>query len=360
MKKVLHILNSLLPSGAETMLKNASEYWTIGEIHIVATTESIGGYAKSLEEAGYIIHHIYDKNEIKQHMKMCKLIKNEKFNIVHVHRESKALLYEFDAYVCGVETIVRTVHNVFKFTGLTRLRRIVTRNLGRWIGVIHVAIGKAVYENEKKILKNECVIVNNWYNNKVYTFVDKDKKSEMRSVLNVSDNTFCIVSVGNCSDVKNHMSILKAIKEISKNTKIMYFHIGKGINEGEEIKYVKEHDLEDVVRFLGYVEPAKYLEASDCYIMPSLHEGVSISALEAMATGMRCILTDVPGLNDFKMYDLDNVKYCELDDDKIRNTLLSVINMGNADNSIKQSNLIYKNYNIKHGVDGYQKLYEKN
>jgi glycosyltransferase involved in cell wall biosynthesis len=53
------------------------------------------------------------------------------------------------------------------------------------------------------------------------------------------------------------------------------------------------------VRFLGLVrDPVPYLQAADCYTLPSLTEGMPISLLEAMATGVPCVATAIGGTSE--------------------------------------------------------------
>ncbi|WP_342044838.1 glycosyltransferase [Bacillus sp. OTU530] len=362
--KILHVLNSLLPSGAETMLKTSAEYWGVDlEKHILATSSDIGPYAIELENAGYIIHHISANNSFKQHYKVMKFIKNGKFDIVHVHTEGQALYYELDAKLGSAKKVIRTVHNVFSFNGLLRIRRTITRFLGRIIGVKHIAISQSVYENEKKMFYNTCnAIVNNWYDETIFNFTSEETKREARAKLGISLDEFCIVSVGNCNIVKNHMSILRALVELKKrNHKFVYLHVGKGALEGEEKEFTLKNDLQENVRFIGFENPLTYLRAADLYIMPSLYEGVGIAALEAIGTGIPVLLTNVAGLKDFKEHAFDNVVYCELDNDSIKNGILDCIDSFKKEkytNSSKQVEEVQKIYGIKQGVKGYLKFYK--
>ena len=54
------------------------------------------------------------------------------------------------------------------------------------------------------------------------------------------------------------------------------------------------------VRFCGNQRDVRhYLIAADIYVMTSKHEGISLTTIEAMGTGIPAVLYDVPGLRDF-------------------------------------------------------------
>jgi glycosyltransferase involved in cell wall biosynthesis len=62
---------------------------------------------------------------------------------------------------------------------------------------------------------------------------------------------------------------------------------------------VAELVIKDKVRFLGsQADPLPFLWAADVFAMPSLHEGLGISAIEAVAAGVPLICSQVDGLSD--------------------------------------------------------------
>jgi glycosyltransferase involved in cell wall biosynthesis len=62
---------------------------------------------------------------------------------------------------------------------------------------------------------------------------------------------------------------------------------------------VAELGLSDRVHFLGEVpDPAEHLRAADAFVLPSVAEGMSNSLLEAMATGLTCLASDIGGNTD--------------------------------------------------------------
>ncbi len=362
---VCHILNSLLPSGAETMLVNSSKEWKNCELHVLVTLKDLGNYADTFKQAGYTVHHIYNENFIKQHLKVQKFFRDLKPDVVHVHRESQECYYAFDARISGIKHVVRTVHNVFSFTGLTRVRRIITRAFGRLLGTTYVAISQSVYENEKNRLYNKpSILIDNWCDEQKYEYITYHEQLEAQSNLSIEKNRMIIVSVGNCTKVKNHMMILKGLKFLISQgmTKVCYYHIGCGKDEALEKRYVCEHNLEKYVHFQGHTDPIQYLKVANLFIMPSIYEGVGISAMEAMFCGIPCLLTDVDGLRDFKALQCDEVSYCNLNQENFDFKLADLYGKyfeGRLEHSKRLSDEAHNKYNMKNSVRSYIELYTK-
>lgn len=362
--KVCHILNSLLPSGAETMLANSINAWAGYEMHIIATGIELGDYADTLQTAGYIIHHIRKNNFISQHMAIINFLRELKPDVVHIHRESQECYYALDARCAGVKNIVRTIHNVFAFEGYLRFRRIITRAVGRMLGTKYVAISKSVYENEKTTFHNIPMrIIFNWCDESKYNFISQNDKEVYRKKNQIQGNTMVILTVGNCSPVKNHLLLLKAIKKliVEEEADILYYHVGSGDEQEHEINYVKECHIENCVQFLGYTDPMEYMTLADLYVMPSLYEGVGISAMEAMFCGIPCLLTDVSGLKDFKSLNNEAIYYAGIDETdfyvKLRELYIDFQN-GRLNNNQQLSAAAHLNYSMVNSVHQYMEVYQ--
>ncbi len=79
-----------------------------------------------------------------------------------------------------------------------------------------------------------------------------------------------------------------------------------GAGELEEQLSVQLKDCNSNVVFPGYIrETAEYLSASDAFVLYSEAEGISNALLEAMASGLACICTDIAGNNEV-VEDMEN------------------------------------------------------
>ena len=122
----------------------------------------------------------------------------------------------------------------------------------------------------------------------------------VRKAWGFSEDQIIIISVGNCSEIKNHSDILRAISQLTTFEKnIIYFHVGEGESFTEELNLSHKLGIENYVKFAGKVDNIREaLICSDIFIMTSLLEGVGIASLEAGSCGLPLLIYDSPGLRE--------------------------------------------------------------
>lgn len=94
---------------------------------------------------------------------------------------------------------------------------------------------------------------------------------------------------------KNNQVIIKALGNI-KNENLHYILCGVGNKESELKALANEENIADNVHFLGYrIDIKELMNTSDIFVMPSFREGLSRSVMEAMASGLPCLVSQIRG-----------------------------------------------------------------
>lgn len=357
--KVLHILYQLRFSGAEIMIKNATPYWKEKGVvqHVLGTAHTIGDFANDLSSEGIVIHHIPYSNKLDFIYKLYRLIRQNRFDVVHIHVERTFLTYSLVARIAGVPVIIRTLHSTYNFDGLIRFNRAVRRWMVRILGVIQVSASAAVQENEFTRFHNPTQQINNWYDDSKFYPPSKNERTIAREKFILNDDRKVIISVGNCAPVKNHESIIRAISLLkNKSIQLEYWHIGEEDADKREQKLVYELNLNNMVKFWGRQKNIRdFLWAADVYIMPSFHEGFGIAMLEALATQIPVILARSPGLDQWAEF-FPNIIFTDTTPAGISNALLHTItNLGRT--KMEDGSFIKLNFGISRGAEEYLKLF---
>lgn len=111
-----------------------------------------------------------------------------------------------------------------------------------------------------------------------------------------------IIFVGRLVIQKDPMTFLKAIRHFSQNTRDFEVHImGDGNLRKKMEKFVQKNGLSKKVHFRGKISRAQMLaeyQAAHLLVAPSLNEGMSIAALEALCCGVYLIASRASGFED--------------------------------------------------------------
>lgn len=108
-----------------------------------------------------------------------------------------------------------------------------------------------------------------------------------------------VVFTGRLHPQKNLDFLLRAWAGVARRSTASLVLVGDGPDRGRLEALSAELDLADRVAFTGAVtDPAEYLRAADVFALPSVAEGMSNSLLEAMATALPCVASDIGGNDD--------------------------------------------------------------
>ena len=112
----------------------------------------------------------------------------------------------------------------------------------------------------------------------------------------VEDGKARLIAVGTLKPTKGCDRLLRMMQKLENAH--LYF-LGIGPMEQQLKDYVREHDLEDRVTFLGYqTNPYKYVAKCDLFVCSSFAEGFSTAATEALIVGTPVCTVEVSGMKE--------------------------------------------------------------
>jgi len=128
---------------------------------------------------------------------------------------------------------------------------------------------------------------------------DKGRLTEIRKRYDLGDEPY-LLGVGTLQPRKNYSLLIHAFKKVAQHyPHNLFIAGGRGWLYDEMMTQVNRLDLNDRVRFLGFVAdddlPALYSQAA-LFVFPSLYEGFGLPLLEAMACGVPVITSDASSL----------------------------------------------------------------
>lgn len=243
------------------------------------------------------------KNNLQVYKDLKNIIDTEQYEIIHCHTPMGGAIGRLAARSARKKgtKVIYTAHGFHFFKGAPLVNWLAYYPAERWLAKytdVLITINTEDYEIAKKFKVNRIEYVPG-------VGIDTDKfknievnRTEKRESLGVSEDDFMIISVGELNKNKNHQVIIRAIAKL-RNEKIKYVLCGQGPLETELRELAKELDVENQVKFLGFRKDVPDLmKVADLFAFPSYREGLSLSLMEAMASGLPVVCSEIRGNTD--------------------------------------------------------------
>ena len=296
MKKVLVVVKTLATSGVASVI--FSYYSVLNSSELLHIDFAAGNpieerYKKIIRDGKSQLYVLpeRDKNLLKYIMYLTKVLRDEKYEVIHVHGNSSLIFPELiAAKIANVKTRIAHCHNT---TCDHNFMAKVANPLFHLLYTDRVACGEKAgkwmfQERNFTILKNGIELEN--------AFFSKEKRTRVRQSLGVGDRLL-IGHVGGFNYQKNHEFLIEVFREIvKKNKNAMLLLVGKGEHADKIRELVEEYGLTDDVIFYGESNDVlSLMQAMDVFILPSRFEGLPCVLIEAQALGLPCIVSDAVG-----------------------------------------------------------------
>lgn len=164
---------------------------------------------------------------------------------------------------------------------------------------------------EPFIASDSCKVVSNAVDCDRFRF-NQNERSSLRRDLGMEDN-LVIGHVGRFAEQKNHAFLIDVMHEIANmDDRSKLLLLGSGPLEAQIKEKVDTLELSDRIIFAGAVSDSyRFYSAMDCFVLPSLYEGMPLALLEAQANGLPCVVSDVVSPMSFA---LDSVRTVSLNE----------------------------------------------
>lgn len=174
------------------------------------------------------------------------------------------------------------------------------------------AFGNLAFRNLDRL-----VSVSNKIQSELPSHIQKKSEVVLNGVEDTGENSTTVADsapltlcfVGRFVEAKGVWRLLEAVDIAHRGgVKIHLLLAGGGELESDLRAYVERRGLSDVVSFLGYVErPGEVFRRSHICVLPSLHEGLPLSLLEAMSARCALLGHNVPGVRDVIQHEINGL-----------------------------------------------------
>lgn len=323
--KVAEFVGSMNCGGTETMLMNVlrnidkEKY----EIHFIENVSEKCWYDDEIISlGGKIIKVKSKKSNIFEYTKeLIQIFQKNRYNVVHSHTYLHSGIIMYAAKKAGVDIRISHSHsnmNTIKHSFIYRIKKLLMTSLILKYSNKYVACSKeAGISLFGKEFEKKGIILHNPIEISKIDNINRDEVNNIKDKYSIlSNNQIVLGHVGRFIEIKNHKFLIEIAKRLhNMNINFKLLLLGNGENFENIKKLVKEYKLENFIIMTGNVKNVyDYMSIMDVFLMPSLYEGLPLTAVEAQASGVNCILsnnispeTDV-GLGIVKFLSLDNIQ----------------------------------------------------
>ena len=229
--------------------------------------------------------------------RLVTFLRREQIDLIHAHLPIPGVLARLAKARAGVRRLVYTEHS------LPSRHKFVTRMLNRTTYRMNdavIAVSEAVASQVKPYLRDGkplLVTVPNAVDVEMFDGLPASREAVYRE-FGFNPDTKLVIHVGNLRPVKGHRYLLAAARRVvDREPRARFLMVGLGPLAAALADDARRLGLNGHVVFTGFRSDATTLiGAADLFVLSSLHEGIPVSLLEAMAMGRPAVLTRVGGI----------------------------------------------------------------
>ena len=293
------MIQSLGPGGAERLVVDlCNEMVKTQEVYLLVLKEANLFYLPQVSPDVHVIQaHLPLGKNLKQFIISYRIIKGINPDIVHFHSQARYTILPANILLHRRFDFYMTIHSDVKggyWKGLSGLQVKLSGSLGKTkfitISPTNYLQFKSLYPKfNQRLIKNGRSLPNN---------VDDLEVEHEISSYKSDKNTLVFIHIASCVEVKNQTLLIDSFNQvINHGCNAILLIIGSGFDSARG-KALKDMACSRV-HFLGIKEHVyDYLAHSDLFLLSSLIEGMPMSIIEALLSGVPVISTPVCGAID--------------------------------------------------------------
>ena len=307
--RVCHVMSADLWAGAEVQVATLASYLArLPSVRLTAVLLNEGQLARDLRKLDVDVAVVEESRHSAPNIVafLARFFRTRRVDIVHTHRYKDTVLGTVAAKMVGVPHVVRTVHGLaepmrgwdrVKFQTYDALDKAALRLCADRI----IAVSNGMAETLRAAGHRRSAVI------PIHNGIDLGKAArvrvgrnadEVRRELGIPPGTLVVGTAGRLSPVKAQADLLRAAQRIlRKRQDARFLIVGDGPLRAELAALATQLGVDRACTFIGARQDIhELLAAMDIFVLPSLHEGIPMALLEAMALERPTVASAVGGI----------------------------------------------------------------
>jgi L-malate glycosyltransferase len=330
MATICHLLHTLNVGGAEVLAARLARQLSSKFRFVFACLDDLGSLGVQLRHEGFVVEVLQRRPGVDFGCmsRLREFWRRQKVEMVHAHQYTP-FFYATAARTFGRPPPVLFTEHGRWFPDYPRRKRILFNRLmlrrsDRVVGV-GAAVREALIRNEG-LAPNRVAVIHNGVDLTTFN-ADSSVRSSIRSDLDVLPEHFAVFQVARLDHLKDHLTAIRTVERVARQQpNIRLLLVGEGPEQATIAREIRKRGLSDQVRLLGLREDvAKILQAADLFLLTSVSEGIPVTVLEAMATGLAVVATGVGGVPEVVVSGITGLLAPAGDDAALAEAILHVL-----------------------------------
>jgi glycosyltransferase involved in cell wall biosynthesis len=309
--RILHIITNLPIGGAQDNTLITVDGLNKHRYEVTLISASDGDWFKRAKEipglrlivVNQLLREINLFQDVVALIKLYRLLKKGKYDIVHTHSSKPGVLGRIAAWLVGGHLIIHTIHGFPFHDFMHPMKRhfyiVIERLLAKFTHKL-ITVSKL---NQRKAIQLHIAPPEKFMN--IYSGIHFDRfenisinKNEKCREIGIDSNSKVIGMVGRLSTQKAPHFLINAVPTVLQHhPDARFIIVGDGELRPEIERLIKSLAIEKQVKILGYrSDIPELLMIMDIFVLSSSWEGLGRSLTEAMYLGRPVIATQVEGV----------------------------------------------------------------
>jgi len=364
MTRIVYVTTGLSYGGAETQIKNLALYlkqrkWSLSVVSMLPPQ----AYVDELESAGICVYNLRMRRKVpdpRAVLRLAAIVRRERPLVVHSHMVHANLLARITRLSVKMPVLVCTAHSIIEGGRAREIAYRLTDPLTDLTTQVSEA-GRLRYIQVGAVPSNKILYIPNGIDTARFQ-PNPNARQVVRDALGCPKEAFVWLTVGRLEPVKNHLNLLSAFQEVAAvHPHARLLIAGQGLLQAAIEQRIAELGLAAQVRLLGVRRDIpELLNAADAFVLPSLWEGMPLTLLEASATALPIVATDVGGNAEVVLEGKTGYLVPPKDVGALAYAMLRIMNLPEDDRvSMGQAGRkhIVQNFDLERVVDRWEALY---
>ena len=307
-RSLAYVVNSLNPGGAERLVVDMALKFKDQYSVVVICLDVPGEWAGRLRAHGVPVYCLWrqDGFDLSIPVKLASLLKRLDCELIHAHQTTPWIYAALSRLIRRRPKLLFEEHGRF-YPETKKPRRIwINRLLIRRLTDLTVAVSEDIRQrlgDYEGLDVSSIEVIHNGV--EPPEAISSTERHACRSDFGFSGTDFVVGSVGRLDGIKNFPMLVQAVRQARASAastldmSIKGVIIGDGPESGVLAAAVNEHRLGKYFALPGYrADARRIVQCLDLFVLTSWSEGISMSLLEAMASGVCVAVTDVGGNPD--------------------------------------------------------------